>query len=278
MLKTPVIIVVFFFVAQTAMPTSLQARNNVGSNAQEQSSSTGKGKHPAHAARSVSPDKTPGSTDEIKPEQRQGSDDHSTIIAIEQASVPGVWRWYEIVAWVANLLLVGVGIGTLSVVKRQTDHLVASERAWMIGVPDSPDIPEMSVQPESVTVVWHFINKGKTPAYLLEIGSGARVLPSAETLPEIPPASEEVEAWYQNGIPLLPEAEMTRSHCRIIIPKAIQLRSGALTLWVYGYIKYRDISRKERETQFCFRWEPVSDTGRRNQFIPTGPETYNRAT
>jgi hypothetical protein len=259
MLKTLAILAVFLTVHQATVPATGKATNNPApdnSNPQQSRRHKDQPAKPTIPIRPQEPDSQP-----LKSGGNEQSADnqHAAINITESAPGPVAWRVREWITWGANILL------------------VASERAWMIAVPDSPDVPAMSVGTENMAVVWHFINKGKTPAYLLEIGTGAVVLPSTQYLPQAPPACD-IRSWGKRGVPLLPEAETTSTHERIVIPQSSQLRTRQKTLWVFGYIHYRDVSRKHRETHFCYRWEPVTDTGTRDQFTPDGTDEYNRAT
>lgn len=272
------ILAVILTIAQATSPMIGQAPNSPTADHQKQNNNADERGSPTNKAASVNAQKPASDSNQAHPKNDASDKQHSRIMICELASVS--WPWHERIAWGGNLLLAAVGLCTFIAVWRQTSYLITSQRAWMVAVPDSPKVPDsnqqMSLSPISLTVIWHFINKGKTPAYLLEIGTGALVLPSTESLPRVPPVCEDIEKWGKRGIPLLPKSEKTRSHYRVNVPKAISLRTGDLNLWVYGYIKYRDTFRRKHITRFCYRWEPVNDAGVAS-FTADGPAEYNQA-
>lgn len=126
-MKVLAILAVLFAVTQASTPIVRQTPDSSTKNSQEQSAPASKGKHPAPNIASVVPKAETGGTDQTKPNQGKDGDFQTTIIVSEPIAVPVVWHWYEIVAWIANLLLVAFGIrgvfialSTLRKVERQT--------------------------------------------------------------------------------------------------------------------------------------------------------------
>ena len=201
--------------------------------------------------------------------------------------------WVNLALGFIGAIGIAIGIRSLCILKRQTlaawasakaalrqsRHIVVSERAWIIAVPSDPQppLPEsnkpVSLYPHSTSVLIKFLNKGKTPAFLGEISTGACAISIGE-MPDLAPLliSDDL-----GGMPLVPEQPLPWNHPRITIPKAISIRTGELFLWIYGTIQYGDAFGQRRKTRFCFRWEPVNESGV-SEWIMDGPEGSNRAT
>ena len=126
----------------------------------------------------------------------------------------------------SNWILSGLGVVggilalfTLRTFKRQTDHIVTSERAWIVVHIEGERIP-----PEiqgATGIRWtpfevRITNKGKTPAYLIESGHRGVILPNNKSLPEIPEPYEDmgvvkaITKWEGEGLPLQPNADILK--------------------------------------------------------------------
>lgn len=166
----------------------------------------------------------------------------------------------------------------------QANHMVTSERAWMIAQPCNPNIPPeiegMTTGIRHVGFSVRFKNVGKTPAFLLEIRYSGKVLHSNEHLPDVHPEYEEREIfkWEGEGLPLLPQDNILENHVNTWAKEPVVITRGFDVLWVYGYIKYRDAFGKNRETWFCYRWVHEIEGWQTSGFIAGGPDSYNRAT
>lgn len=165
----------------------------------------------------------------------------------------------------------------------QANHTVTSERAWMIAEAGDAGMPP---EIEGATGIrWtefsvRFVNKGKTPAFLLEAGYCGKVLPHGENLPAFPPpfGEKEIFKWEGKGLPLLPGADVHKSHLGTWAVDPVKITHGFDVLWVYGYIKYGDAFGFVRETWYCYRWVHEIERYQVSGFIAGGPESYNHAT
>jgi hypothetical protein len=165
----------------------------------------------------------------------------------------------------------------------QANHIVTSERAWMIAEAGDAGIP---AEIEGATGIrWtefsvRFVNKGKTPAFLIEAGCCGKVLPHGEELPTIQPpyGEKEIFKWDGKGLPLLPGADVHKNHLGTWANDPVKITSGFDVLWIYGYIKYSDAFEFVRETWYCYRWVHEIERYQASGFIAGGPESYNRAT
>ena len=162
----------------------------------------------------------------------------------------------------------------------QADHMTASERAWMIAKIDKPVIP--SGGPYLPACTPELANKGKTPAFVFEIGNAVAVLDSGESLPEQHGGYEEGNIFRRSddGIPVAPEGVAGRPIIADVAENSVDILAGKRVIWVHGYVKYLDISRsEERETRYCFRFVPCTVSGSSDHnFVVDGPDAYNRAT
>lgn len=166
-----------------------------------------------------------------------------------------------------------------------------SERAWVVpNIPFGPRNPAIPRAQGSlpVVVMCALKNKGKTPAFVLEAGQAIAITNDSEELPKTPPPydPERVMKWRGRGIPISPKSAFARYALISEVQDPINIYSGSTVLWVYGYVKYRDVfslrsvfRRRIHETRFCFRFLPGNpDVGIRPSFVLEGPDAYNRAT
>lgn len=119
-----------------------------------------------------------------------------------------------------------------------------------------------------------FINFGRTTAFIVERCIEVRMTPTlppdpvynaSETLPLV----EAVESGASAG------ASAPRRLGDLAESQVQQLLSGAATLWVYGFVRFRDFLGMDHKTGFCLRWSPPPrDAGTGGTFIPEGPPAY----
>jgi hypothetical protein len=168
----------------------------------------------------------------------------------------------------------------------QAEHIAASERSWMIPKMKTDQnnlilAPFKGRCPVGATCI--FENKGKTPAFVLEVGVAIEVIDKGKSLPDIPPPYDpnNVVRWADPGIVIAPEVAFLRFASKEV-DNPIDIFSGSKELWAYGYIKYRDIFRiapKVRETKYCFKLLiSKTETGIKSHFLIEGLDQYNGAT
>ncbi len=251
--------------------------------------------HPAHSSgqqsRPVSQSeviqqKTPPPESELTKENKDNEDRFAyyrshKVEYVKFAFLPG-----NLSNWVLALLgIIGavVAIVTVSAVRKQGGHIVTSERAWMVAEIELDGIP-----PEvdgATGIRWtgysiNFVNKGKTPAYLIETGHAAKVLSYKDSLPEkhLPFEEKAISKWKGKGLPLQPNDHEHRGFQGTWAQDPVKIGRGADVLWVYGYIKYRDAFGVSRETWFCRRYVQEIEKYQKSGFIAGGPAGYNHAT
>lgn len=189
---------------------------------------------------------------------------------------------YDYVSFGVSIALLLTGIvgviaafSTLGVIRRQTtaaeaaakaalrqaEHMVTSQRAWIIASPQTPTPPippvsdhENAMAPMLVSVNILFDNKGNTPAFIRKIATGACAIPSNQ----MPDFTSTQQSGELGDVPVVPGHSFGWEHERVQIERAIKIRSGELSLWIYGIVSYADTFNEKRDTGFCFRFEPSS--------------------
>jgi hypothetical protein len=124
------------------------------------------------------------------------------------------------------------------------------------------------------TVVVTITNYGRTPAFLFwetcEFRIGATLFDEPE---------------YKNGVDLDPGTIIESQRYRTITARGVDMRSqflkrpfvdGEQTIWVYGFIWFRDFLSNEKSFRFCAEYAAsiFPGGGRRGRFIQHGPPKY----
>jgi hypothetical protein len=286
MLKTLAILAVLLSILQTPIPVPGQTANQTTPEGKKQDNE-GKGRnYPRQTTPSAS--KPEDNSHNLKPEPRTGSDAYQqpSINITNPAPAPVPWPLHDQILWLANLILAGVGICgviaavcTLIILNRQTNHMVTSERAWIICKIDNLGIPNVPQRFEAETF-FQFENVGKTPGFILEYGWRIIDLPSDEILPETPPdyRGEGCDFAVYDRLPISPQGTINR-HGRVVSEDPRVLHIGGRTVWAHGYIRYCDsFSNTVHETRACFKWLPNRANSGLFEFSIDGPSAYNRST
>jgi hypothetical protein len=230
-------------------------------------------------------------------QERQGDQLSTTVnetnncVSAQQKedSADGVQWWHKFVtwpeSWTAWAIIVTLGAfiwqaclmrGHAKHLRSLAEHIVASERAWIIAVLPAPI--RSTSKAATFKIATRAENRGRTPAFVTETACAAIVLPKSDSLPKTPPDYPDVTKYDGLGVPLAPEGGFGGELVGVFTDEAGVLK-GDFVLWVLGYAKYRDVFLKEiRETRYCFQWEPFADGYEHSQFVVGGPEGYNRAT
>ena len=141
-----------------------------------------------------------------------------------------------------------------------------------IGLVDADQSVRQALRTPSIRI--DFANHGRTTAFVTQKCVEMRL---ARTLPPDPDyrmvetleAVEAVEAGESVGAAAdAPLGELSEA-------QADALLAGQDTLWVYGFLGFRDFLGMEHRMGFCLRWTPPRfNGGTGGSFIRTGPETY----
>ncbi len=158
---------------------------------------------------------------------------------------------------------------------KQANHIVTSERAWIIANLDTaPSAVDADVP---VKIFPKIRNAGKTPAFLIEKSESSQTLDSGTSLPD-GPIYPTPEKWEGDGVPLAPN-EVLPIFLRGIefdrTPREMFLHGKVV--WVWGYVKYRDAFENDRETRYCYSYE-IASTLEMIAYYLVGPTAYNRTT
>lgn len=179
--------------------------------------------------------------------------------------------------WVLAFLgIIGacIAIVTLLTLKGQTNHVVASERAWVTVGISQPSLEDMSIRAKpdnyGVGIGLTFKNLGKTPSKI--VGSYVRALmadsvdpnarPISPNLPESPDYSLKLEHSIiaQPGIFWMPRQKF---EYLVFLPKMFFEKDLARweisekALCIYGFIEYVDVFNRNHNTRFCYVYAPI---------------------
>lgn len=140
----------------------------------------------------------------------------------------------------------------------------AIERAWItVGVDKLPDFPN---DPNAVAILWikpTVKNSGRTPARITKmVLRSHEVDPSNEIIPGILPPdpafpSDKTTLVEGRDIVLPPNDGGQPLGIAITPERFNDARIGKKTLYIYGYVEYRDtVANKPHETHFCYIYWP----------------------
>lgn len=274
------ILTVLFAVTQAVVPATGQTSDNTTNNQKHEQNRRTKSQHPPDTTLSRAiPQKNSGN--EQQKEGGDGSEDRNQCGINISAPTPVVWHMRDWIAFGGNITLasvgvvgIGIALSSLCVLRRQTNHLILSERAWvMITTVSSGKTLNFRAIPKCV---WRIKNRGKTPARLIESGVTCELL-SGE-LPEIPVYQKRILLGQR---PIAPEGSLematfwghqTSTGYAPLQPKDVA-NLTSLTIAVYGYVKYLDVFDNECVSRFCdsYSWDSVNDQP--VNFLPLLTET-----
>jgi hypothetical protein len=186
--------------------------------------------------------------------------------------------------WILGIgILQGIALFlTAYVIWQQTVAAKNSERPWMVAQMENlPELTENNLPGQAASVLrmaCHIKNMGRTPAILYSKAERKEVADKLYELPSQPPAYENIVKW-QKGALLPPGAEI------VVIFYLYQdetrpVYDGNKTLWIHGFIEYKDAFGYSHVAQYCFKYYPrlggkdPATVG----FYPDGPPKYNEAT
>jgi hypothetical protein len=181
-----------------------------------------------------------------------------------------LWQIARFTRWLAIIGIVQavVFFFTLFVIWRQGNHIIASERPWIIA-------EVVEVEPGFFKI--RITNKGKTPARLLYGSAIYRPEPSPDCLP-LPP---NYTAPF-----IYPNQRLYTAERYFDIPcnpapgyKLSDLLGKAEPMILYGNVFYGDTFDKKarHETRWCFGCPPKPDgVPKATDFMLTGPNEYTK--
>jgi hypothetical protein len=209
-----------------------------------------------------------------KPQEENRKDAaEERIRRVEVVSQPFDW---------AAVAAVVVAVLSMIFVWQQVRVMRNSERAWMTGDPEfniftkPPDPAGCILYPAS------FRNCGRSPARISEAGlSLKKALGSLTNIPKNP-SYEKREIILVNRL-LVPNDlfALTAPPTPLSVEEYQSLRERKLFLYAHGFVKYRDIFGKKRETRFCHYYRIPEAGGALVEGFSTfidAPRNYNKAT
>ena len=235
----------------------------------------------------------------------------SANISIDRGPERDRFDW---IAYIGNILLVAVGIGTLIAVwiqaRRMKEHadelknvaaaallnakaLIESERAWLTVTMGVVRLEPEPADPNIQVTFWMnptVANHGRTPARLTRMYLRYRLCKSITELPFVPvyeveddDPSDDGSSYFDGQLLIVPNSGISPLSASIDNEAAKAVRAGDMVLVLYGYVKYEINGVPEettRFTRFIFRYD-IADKGSpipEGFHFPTGLPEYNRAT
>jgi len=174
-----------------------------------------------------------------------------------------------IIAFFTVLLFVGI----VFQIKAYRDK----ERAWvMFFIVDHPVSNAKSGQ-TLFTFVGFIKNVGGSPAIILDGWHCGETIGKDKQLPKEPRYVGQ-ERNFQTEYPMVPQGAQPVTF-DLTVNDMDKVRSGEDILYIYGFIKYRDIFGSLRENRYCYRYfPPGGGPGASIGYFPEGPNAYNRVT
>jgi hypothetical protein len=164
--------------------------------------------------------------------------------------------------------------GQAEAAKKSVETLIKSDRAWVV----ITTIYAGPLTPFRFAIV----NRGKTPARIIEIRAESMIVDRDSAVPESP-------HYSVHGVEF--------SHATVLVPgessenvsidlaqtiderKLRDIRSGKQRLYFYGFIKYFDFADEERRNQFGYQYVPGStEVNDRWSAAAVGLPQYNNHT
>lgn len=219
----------------------------------------------------VHEDESPRTKEEGIIQQRKDAADleQRNLANILSIALAGVGFLQLVILWIQILIL-----------RRQINHSETSERAWFWC---RASIEWQSLPSEEVksSVAFTFVNSGKTPGFITEIGFKVEVLPKGASLPSDIPNYDNADhvVWEGRGLMTVPNNTISRlggfTATKDILP---EIRKKNIVVWVHGFVRYRDIFVSGTHiTRYCFEWNPDLEK-EDSSFVISGPSCYNSAT
>jgi hypothetical protein len=279
-----IIFAVLLTVMQTAPPVPRQATNTPTQNADKVKKNAAQDKQPIALNTPPADVSEKPKRDEASASEKAAPNTEQTIRIRELPTVSVTRDWADWILWFASALLAAVaivGIGfayfTLKAIQRQTEAVINSERAWILGTPSLKSKLRVGAPHTGFVFVWSFKNVGRTPARLVETDAASWRVENVRTIPESP--KYEGKPMPLNNFLLVPNDsigfgdliepfgdELTREEID-------RIREMKLTLIAYGYVIYLDQFEKKHTARFCHTYMVGSDS---EGFRPywSAPSTY----
>lgn len=157
-----------------------------------------------------------------------------------------VHSWIDLLNALSTAVIAAFTLAMWRAIHNQNRAFRIAERAWI--VPHAPSATQNSNG--EFDIRWLVENKGRTPAWVTELGSAGKPARAEAELPQEPPYTM-AGPFPPEGSVLPPEGKTERG---ITIPPAqmARLEQGLETLYVFGIVKYRDIFQAKHETKYCY--------------------------
>jgi hypothetical protein len=163
---------------------------------------------------------------------------------------------------------------TWSVYKGMLRATKINERAWIV-----PMVGELKPTKNAglFQIEVELINTGKTPAWIVAAGSSGKGATEQEPLPTQPPYVE-MKSFTKKGTLLSPNGAFTQGF-PITKERLDHVQAGTSQLFIFGYVRYRDIYEDTHIARYCFEARKSHDLNHSHplEFYTGGPNGYMEA-
>jgi len=186
-------------------------------------------------------------------------------------------------AGVCALLQAVILLMQWTMLRKQTNHMITSERAWFICTAFMVWGRDRTYHNKVVGAIgFKYKNVGQTPGFIREIGFAVTPLPEGETLPPFNYEIADKTEWLEGrGLPIAPNNNVgKRAYFAPTQPQLDSLKEGTQIIWAHGYIRYHEsFTNTIRETRYCLQCKPSDPYGdEKGYFVIDGPPEFNSAT
>jgi hypothetical protein len=150
-----------------------------------------------------------------------------------------------------------------------------TERAWLVS---DIGLITKTQKDDIFQVIVEVRNNGKTPAWVTAAGSNGWCETKQKPLPETP-SYTHLSPFTKEGQLLPPTASLPqgitlqKSHIEMAV-------KGEASLYMFGYVEYRDVYGNQHLTRYCYQAKPALDLNHPSplDFYIGGPDQYSKAT
>jgi len=149
-----------------------------------------------------------------------------------------------------------------------------NERAWIVPVVGAVT---PTPNPKVFQIQVDLLNNGKTPAWVIAAGSQGKGATKEKPLPDLPPYTE-MKPFSEKGSLLSPNGSLAQGF-PLEQERIDHVLSGQSQLYIFGYVRYRDIYGDSHITRYCFQAKKSQDANHPHplEFYIGGPDHYTEA-
>lgn len=183
-------------------------------------------------------------------------------------------RWTHLVTYLNAASTVIVAVFTILIWRVYRAMLRATkinERAWVVPVVGQI---EPTKDPENFQIKVDLRNNGHTPAWITAAGSNGKGATKQQPLPSKPPYTE-MTPFSKKGSLLSPTGVFEQGF-PLAKERLDHVQAGHSQLFIFGYVKYRDVYGDSHVVRYCFEAKKALDANHPHplEFYVSGPDQY----